>query len=159
MKDNIFRSRMGSDSGFKTIDTLGTTPCSSNDEQVREGAHCSAFGAMGHHEPKTASSTAKKTTSAKSKTRSAKASDGMEAAIAYDHTLGGENDLPPMGAMASGKRKSAKKTTAKKSTTTTSSAKKAHASTAKKPAASKSSAHDHDDDYYVVIEEMLIIEE
>ncbi len=141
MKDNIFRDRINRDSGLKTIDTLGTTPCSSDDENVRASAHCSAFGAKDRPAPK-ATAAAKKTTTAK-----AKASAGAAAARAYDNTMWGENDLPPMGAMAPEKSKPARKPAAKKP----------HASTVKKSPTAGGRKNDNDD--YVVIEEVIIVEE
>ena len=176
MKDNIFRGRTGRDLGLKTIDTSGTTPCASNDPKVREASHCSAFGAKG----KTAASkpaSAKTTkaasaittgTTAKSKASSSKAATGLKAAVAYDNSVGGANDLPPVGKMTTGKstakkattaKSTAAKTTAKKATgtaTAKSTAKKSTAST-KKTAPKKSTKTNNDD--YVLVEEVIIVEE
>lgn len=107
----------------------------------------------------------KKTTEANAS--SVKASEGMNAAVAYDNTLGGANDLPPMGEMGTGMRADVKKTAAKRATkpvagkttataTAKSAAKKTTASTAKKSPSTKSRKNDDD---YVLVEEALIFEE
>lgn len=168
MRDRMFRSRVGRDSGLQTIDTVGTTPCASEDKKVREGAHCSSFGknATKGAAKKTATAKTTKQASAKSKAaptskaRAASKVSGAQAAVAYDNTIGGENDLPPVGKMkTTAKKTAAKPATAKKATSAT--AKKSTGATAKKSTAkttaAKKPAGKNDD--YILVEEVIIVEE
>ncbi|MCL2562259.1 MAG: hypothetical protein FWE10_08095 [Rikenellaceae bacterium] len=104
MDNNMFKGRMGRGGTFRTIDEMGITACDSNDPKVRAKAPCSNFGGEkkpAHHKAEThhRHETKHHHDAHHKPARATKVKEGLDAAVVYEYSIGGERDIPPLGHM------------------------------------------------------------
>lgn len=135
MIDNMYERNTGMGSAFETIDTEGTTPCASENEKVRERAHCSSMGA-GKREHKQET-----TQGCGCKGHTVGEQEEVETEREYTMSIGGETDLIPTERIAGDSDdKSAREGKCDKST-------------------AKNGDRMNDNDGYILVDEVIVITE